>query len=238
MRRERSTWELGCLRILLNKAVEWGKLESNPIAKVRRFREPPPRERFLTRDEARRLIDAAGPALRPIIIVALGTGMRRGEILALKWADLDFVRGLISITISKSGKPRKVPMSGSVAAALGAVPRRGEFVFMNGEPGQSVTSIKDAFKAACATAKIAGFRFHDCRHTFASRALEAGADLMSVSKILGHSSIAMTAKYLHASGEGQRLAVNRMGEFLDPTRQKVDTPPRAVVRNKPVTNLK
>ena len=230
--------ELGCLRTLFSKAVEWGKLETNPMSKVRRFREPPPRERFLTREEARRLVDAASPALRPIIIVALGTGMRRGEILALKWADVDLVRGLITITMSKSGKPRKVPMSGSVAEALGAVPRRGEHVFMNGEPGQSVTTIKDAFKAACAAAKITGFRFHDCRHTFASRALEAGADLVSVSKILGHSSIAMTAKYIHGTAEGQRLAANLMGAFLDSTRQNLDTPSGPVVTARPVTLLK
>jgi len=230
--------ELGCLRTLLNKAVDWGKLESNPMAKVRGFKEPPPRERFLTKDEARRLVDAADPRLKPIVVVALGTGMRRGEILALKWADLDFVRGVISIVMSKSGKPRKVPMSAAVAEALGAVSRRGEFVFMNREPGQSVTSIKDAFRAACAAAKITGFRFHDCRHTFASRALELGADLVSVSKILGHSSIAMTAKYLHATGEGQRLAVEKMGGFLDPTRQKVDTPSGTVVTVKEATPLK
>jgi integrase len=215
--------ELACLRTLLNKAVEWGKLESNPMAKVRRFKEPPSRERFLTKDEAGRLVDAAPPTLKPILIVALGTGMRRGEIFNLKWKDVDSVLGQISITMSKSGKPRKVPMSGAVASALGAIPRRGEFVFQNGEPGQSVTSMMDAFRAACAAVKITGFRFHDCRHTFASRALEAGADLVSVSKILGHSSIAMTAKYLHASGEGQRRAAELMGAFLDPTRQKVDT---------------
>ncbi|MGA2363847.1 MAG: site-specific integrase [Candidatus Aminicenantales bacterium] len=219
--------ELACLRTLLNKAVEWGKLESSPMAKVRRFKEPAPRDRFLTKDEAGRLVDEAGPTLKPIIIVALGTGMRRGEIFNLKWKDVDFVLGQISITMSKSGKPRKVPMSGAVAAALGAVPRRGEFIFLNGDPGQTVTGISEAFRAACAAAKITGFRFHDCRHTFASRALEAGADLVSVSKILGHSSIAMTAKYLHASGEGQRRAAELMGEFLDPTRQKVDTPSKA-----------
>ncbi|MGA2363428.1 MAG: site-specific integrase [Candidatus Aminicenantales bacterium] len=230
--------ELAAIRTLLVKAVEWGKLESNPMAKVRRFKEPAPRERFLTRDEAGRLIDAAAPPLKPILTVALGTGMRRGEILNLKWKDVDSVLGQISITMSKSGKPRKVPMSGAVAEALGAVPRRGEYVFMNGESGQSVTSMMDAFRAACAAAKITGFRFHDCRHTFASRALEAGADLVSVSKILGHSSVAMTAKYLHASGEGQRRAAELMGAFLDPTRQKVDTPRTTEIPTSTVTLAK
>ncbi len=224
---------ISCLKTLLNKAVEWGKLPASPAARVKKFREPAGRERILSPEEARRLLDAASPELRPVLITALGTGMRRGEILALKWTDLDFVRGIISVRMSKSGKPRQVPMSGAVAGALGAVPRRGDFVFQNVETGTHIKDVKTAFHAACARAKanpedendpgITGLRFHDLRHTFASRALELGADIMSVSKILGHSSIIMTAKYLHPTGESMRLAVSRVAEFLDPTRQKVDS---------------
>lgn len=236
--------ELAFLKTIFNLAVTWGRLESSPAAKVRKLKEPPSRERVLSADETRRLLDAAGPDVRPVIITALGTGMRRGEILALAWTDLDFVRGVITIRTSKSGKPRKVPMSGHVAAALGAVPHRGEFVFWNEETKTHIKDVKTGFRAACARAKknpddkndpgITGFRFHDLRHTFASRALEFGADLVSVSKILGHSSITMTAKYLHASGESQRLAVEKAGEFLDPTRQKVDSPPGTVGISAPV----
>ncbi len=224
---------LACLKTLLNKAVEWGKLPASPAARVKKFREPSGRERILGPDEARRLLGAASPEIRPVLIVALGTGMRRGEILALKWADVDLARGVISITMSKSGKPRQVPMSGTVAAALGAVPKLGEYVFQNVETGTHIKDVKNGFHAACARAKkdpddekdpgITGLRFHDLRHTFASRALELGADIMTVSKILGHSSIMMTAKYLHPTGESMRAAVGKVGEFLEPTRQKVDT---------------
>ncbi len=225
--------ELAVLKTLFNKALEWGRVESNPAAKVKKFQEPPSRERILTADETRRLLKAAGPDLRPVLITALGTGMRRGEILALKWADVDLVRGFITITTSKSGKPRTVPMSGTVAEALGAVARRGEFVFHNAETGTHVKGVQTAFKAACRRAKkkpddkkdpgITGLRFHDLRHTFASKALELGADIMSVSRILGHASITMTAKYLHPTGESMRLAVGKVAEFLDPTGQKADT---------------
>jgi integrase len=117
--------ELACLKTIFAKAIEWGKAESDPARKVKKFREPASRERILTEDEARRLLSSASLELRPILITAIGTGMRRGEILALRWTDLDFVRGLIAITTSKSGKGRTVPMSGAVAAALGAIPRRG-----------------------------------------------------------------------------------------------------------------
>jgi len=236
---------ISCLKTLLNKAVEWGKLTASPAARVKKFREPSGRERILSPDEVRRLLDAASPELRPVLIAAIGTGMRRGEILALKWTDLDFGRGVISIQTSKSGKSRKVPMSATVAAVLRAVPQAGDFVFHNAETGTHIKDVKTAFHAACARARknpddakdpgIVGLRFHDLRHTFASRALELGADIMSVSKILGHSSIMMTAKYLHPTGESMRLAVSRVAEFLDPTRQKVDTPSGEVITVPPIS---
>jgi len=225
--------ELACLKTIFVKAIEWGKTEADPTRKVKKFREPASRERILTADESRLLLQAAGPELRPVIITAIGTGMRRGEILALKWADVDLVRGVITVTTSKSGKSRKVPMSGTVAAVLGAIPRRGEHVFHNSETGTHVKDVKTGFLAACARAKknpddekdpgITWLRFHDLRHTFASKALELGADIMTVSKILGHASIQMTAKYLHPTGESMRLAVERMGEFMEQSRGKVET---------------
>ena len=240
--------ELACLKTMLNLAVAWGKLGTSPAAKVKKFREPASRERILSPEEASRLLQAAGPDIRPVIITAIGTGMRRGEILSLKWTDLDFVRGIISIRTSKSGKPRQVPMSGNVAEALGAVPRRGEHVFHNSETGTHIKDVKTGFRAACARAKknpddekdpgITGLRFHDLRHTFASKALELGADIMTVSRILGHSSIQMTAKYLHPTGESMRLAVERVGGILDSTFRKADTPQNAMVVAPSVTASK
>jgi len=207
--------ELACLKTCLNKAVEWGRVDVNASARVKKLKEPPARERILTAAEAGRLLEAAGPELRPVLVVALGTGMRRGEILGLKWTDLDLVRGIISITTSKSGKGRKVPMSGHVAAALGAVPHRGEYVFHNPETGTHLRDVSSSFHAALAGAEIEGLRFHDLRHTAASKMVEAGVDLVTVSKILGHSSITMTMRYAHPTSEALRLAVNRLGEFLD-----------------------
>ncbi len=217
--------ELACLKTLLNKGVEWGKIEKNPAARVKKLKEPPARERILTSEEARRLIAAAAPELRPVLVTALGTGMRRGEILALRWTDVDLVRGFITLGTSKSGKGRKIPLSGTVAAALGAVPHRGEFVFWNPETRTHVKDVKKGFAAACANAKkdpgdekdkgIVGLRFHDLRHTAASKMVEAGVDLVTVSKILGHSSIQMTMRYAHPTPEALRAAVNSLGNFME-----------------------
>jgi integrase len=225
---------LALLKTLFAKAVEWGRLETNPAARVKKLKEPPNRERYLTREEARRLIGAASPELRPIIIAALGTGMRKGEILALKWADLDLVRGIITISMSKSGKARKIPTSGEVAATLGAIPHRGEYVFWNPETKTRILDVKTAFRAACRRAKknpedekdpgIVGVRFHDLRHTFAGWWVEEGGDLVALSKILGHASIQMTMRYAHARPEVMRLGIERVGQILSQSGQKTDTP--------------
>ncbi len=224
---------LALMKTLFSKAVEWGRLETNPAARVKKLKEPPGRERILTADETRRLLEAASPELRPVIITALGTGMRKGEILALKWTDLDLVRGLITVAISKSGKARRIPMSGAVAAALGSVPRRGEYVFWNLETKTRIKDVKTAFLAACRRARkspedkkdpgITGVRFHDLRHTALTWMLQSGADIVSVSKIAGHASIIMTQRYCHESAEKQRLAVEHVGGILDQRGQKADT---------------
>jgi len=234
---------LAVLKTLIAKAVEWGRIETNPAAHVKKLKEPPGRERYLTHEEARRLLAAASPNFLPILIVALGTGMRRGEILALKWTDLDLVRGIITITMSKSGRARKILTSGAVAAALGGVPRRAEFVFWNEETKDHLKDVKTAWRATCARAKkdpddekdpgITDVRFHDLRHTFASWYIEAGGDIVSLSKTLGHSTIQMTMRYAHPNEQKTRLTLENVGGILDSTRQKDDTPPGTVVITTP-----
>ena len=225
--------ELACLKTMFNKAVEWGKIEKNLIQAVKKFKENNPRERILTADEARRLIENASESIRPVLIVALNTGMRRNEILGLKWPNVDLVRNYIFIENSKSGLSRKVPMNSAVSGAFLGLPHVSDFVFFNPETKAAVKDIKTAFKAACRRAKkdpndendpgIVGLRLHDLRHTAASKMIEAGVDLATVSKILGHASIQMTMRYAHPTPENMRRAVDRLGDILDTTRQKVDT---------------
>jgi len=215
--------ELACLKTMLAKAVEWGKLETNPAAKVKKFREGPGRERYLTPEEARRLVDAASPAIRPVLVVALNTGMRRGEILGLKWSNVDLVKGFIFIEDSKSGKPRRIPTNGTVAAVLGALPRLSEYVFYNPETKTHLRGIAGAFTKAREDAELKGVRLHDLRHTAASWMVAAGVDLVTVSKILGHASIQMTMRYAHPTPENMRLAVERLGDLQERARQKADT---------------
>lgn len=227
---------LALLKTMFQKGIEWGRLEANPASLVKKLKEPPPRDRILTKDEAGRLLAAAEGDFRAILIVALGTGMRRGEILALRWKDVDLTMGIITVAMSKSGKARRIPMSGAVAEALGAVSRRGEFVFWNPETRTHRKDVKTAFHLACARAKITGFRFHDLRHTALTWMLRSGADIVSVSKIAGHSSIVMTQRYCHASAEFQRRAVEHVGAILDSTRQNLDTGPETVSIPRPAAS--
>jgi integrase len=218
--------ELACLKTLFNKAIEWEKTERNPAAKIKKFREPNPVERILSPDEMRRLIDEASPDLRPVLLIALNTGMRKGEILSLRWRAVDFVKGFILIEDSKSGKSRKVPTNGLIFDLLRDMKREGEFVFPSMDVKGQVRPLRDvktAFTGACRRAEIKGLRFHDLRHTAASRMIEAGVDLVTVSKILGHASIQMTMRYCHPTEQNMRTAVGKLGEFFDKTGKKPET---------------
>lgn len=228
--------ELACLKTLFSKAVEWGRLESNPAERVKKFREDNVKERILTDEEARRLLDEASPSLRPALVLALNTGMRKDEILGLRWDDTDTLKGYIYIggADSKSGRARTVPMNGCALEALNSLPKVGEFVFHNPQTKSRIKDIKTAFKSACRRSKIKGLTFHALRHTAATRMVEAGVDLVTVSKILGHSSIQMTMRYAHPTPENMKRAVEKLGERFEKSRHKLDMVqiPRLVTRSK------
>ena len=114
-------------------------------------------------------------------------------------------------------------MNSAVSGAFMGLPHVSDFVYYNPETKTAVKDIKTGFKAACRRAEITGLRFHDLRHTAATKMIEAGVDLVTVSKILGHASIQMTMRYAHPKPENMKRAVKRLGEILGPTRQKVDT---------------
>lgn len=154
------------------------------------------RTRILTKEEESLLLDACDERrekLRAIIICALETGMRRGEILSLRWSDVDLDNRRINIQAlnTKTLKSRALPITPRLLAELEALPRRSE--------AARVFGITDTIKRSWATAKrIAGItdlKFHDLRHTFATRLVQAGIPIAEVSRILGHSNVATTFRY-------------------------------------------
>lgn len=145
-------------------------------------------------------------------------------VFMIKWAiALPPSQGFILIDDSKSGKSRKVPMNRAVFDTLKDQPKfpDSEFIFTNPETKTRLVNINKGFNTAKARAGIKGLRLHDLRHTAATWMIQAGIDLVTVSKILGHATIQMTMRYAHPTPENMCLAVERLGEIFDQERQKV-----------------
>jgi integrase len=161
-------------------------------------------ERILTPEEEERLLACSPPHLRSIIIAALNTGMRKGEILSLRWGNVDLENNVITLeyTNTKSKKARRIPINSKLRKLLLEQKLKSggnENAFLNseGNPYKRHDSMKGAFERACKRANISGLRFHDLRHTAATRMIESDVHIEKVSKILGHSTIQMTMRYAH-----------------------------------------
>ncbi|MGA2363416.1 MAG: tyrosine-type recombinase/integrase [Candidatus Aminicenantales bacterium] len=205
---------LAILRKMLRLAVEWGYLPKDAVPKMKFFPEKDNiKERILAPDEERRLFGASSSALRPILTVALNTGMRLGEILGLRWNQVDLKSRTIRVERTKSGKIRFIEINSPLLHELShlkGTDGRSPYVFPNPATGKSLTTVKTAFKAACRRAEIHGLRFHDLRHTFATRLNMLGVDPITIKELLGHSSLKLTERYTHSNQEQKRTAVERL----------------------------
>ena len=210
-------YHLSILSKIFSLAVDAELVDTNPCRRVRKFRLNNGRMRVLSGEEEAKLFSALGDneLVKQIVTVALHTGLRRGEIFNLKWFDLDFTRGLIQIRESKSGKKRFVPMNQTVRALLDSVKGKSEHVFPSPRTGAKLTDVKKSFRRAVDEAGIKDFRFHDLRHTAATRMADAGADAFTLARILGHSDIRITHRYTHATDAAFRRAVENLDEKSD-----------------------
>ena len=199
--------ELALLKHMFNLAKKWKYTDENPVREVKFFQEQKIEMMILDKERGVRLIDVAVDYLKPIIIIAVNTGMRRGEVLGLRWNDIDFDKHYIFIKQTKSGVMRRVPMNSLVAEALRGIERRDSFVFFNPKTKSYLYRIDRSFKTACRKAGIPDLRFHDLRHTAATQMVMGGVDLVTVKEILGHSKIEMTMRYAHPTPENKRKAV-------------------------------
>ena len=218
--------ELASLKHMFTIAEKLGKFDGkNPVKQVKFFQERQYVMKILDREEINRLIDAAAGHLKPILIIAVSTGMRKGEIFNLRWSDIDFVDHYIHIKKTKSNVMRKVPMNGVVATTLKNIERKSEFIFPSfwSKKHKHIMEVFRLFKAACKKAGIRDLRFHDLRHTAATLMVTGGIPLVTVSQILGHATIHMTMKYAHPTPENKRKAVNVLASIFEPEREKQGT---------------
>jgi len=206
--------ELACLKHMYTKAIEWGYVKLNPAKGVKRLKEPPGRLRYLNPEEAGRLLEVCSGHLKPIIVTALNTGMRKSEILSLKWSQVDLKNRKVTVINAKNNESRVIPINQTLYQELLALSQnpRGEYVFSerNGRPFKDT---KTAFLSAIKKVGIKDFRFHDLRHTFGSHLVMQGVDLKTVQQVMGHKDIKMTMRYSHLSPEYVQEAMERLDKL-------------------------
>jgi integrase len=212
------------LKSMLNKAVVHEKLARNPAKAVKLFRENNTIVRYLTEAEEARLFEALPVEVQPLVMVALHTGLRKGELLRLRWADVDFHSGTLIVTQSKNGEARRILMNRRVKDTLLAMKRTQKvmspLIFCTAT-GDFQHNLARAWYPALEQAKVERFRFHDLRHTFCSRLAMLGVDLLTIKELVGHKTLSMTLRYAHLSPSHQRQAVERL--VSDPTSTRTDT---------------
>ena len=190
----------------------------NPAKPIKMLKENNRRVRFLTEEEIERLLSSCSGYLNDVVHVALNTGMRKGEILGLRWEHVDFNLGMIHVADRKNSESRDIPMNEILVETFEALEGRAdpgqESVFFNPKTGKPYDDVKKSFRAALNEAGINDFRFHDLRHTFASHLVMNGCDLMTLKELLGHKDISMTMRYAHLSPDHKRLAVKKMENVL------------------------
>jgi integrase len=200
--------ELNVIRHLLRLAVEWEIIPFNPAQGIKSPKVPAGRLRYLQPGELRALLESAPAWLCPIIALATLTGMRRGEILGLRWLDVDLRNGRVLLPQTKNGDGRIVYLNASAQQAIQSIPytQPTAHVFEGITPGMVTVT----FKRLCKRVKIEEFRYHDLRHTAASWLRMSGADIHTVAQLLGHKDLRMAARYQHLSPAFLADAVGRL----------------------------
>jgi integrase len=196
--------ELQLLRHVFSFALRDGLIQTHPMkGKVELYREDNKIDRYLTEEEESRLLAACigrYEHLRPIVVCALHTGMRRGEIFNLKWSNVDFKENLVHVHQPKTGKCRAIHMPVSVRIEIERLlplAAEHEFVFGNSHTTQTKANLR-GFKAVCKAAGIEGLRFHDLRHTFTTRLAQSSGNTVGVVPVLGHAQVGTTMHSVYA----------------------------------------
>lgn len=199
------------------KELNW--LRTNPVNEIAKLELKNSRIRYLSKAERENLLSACQLTdkrkrfLYPLVLLALSTGMRKGEILALRWRDVDLVKGILRVEDSKNGEKRSLPLTGRALAVLkeiGKVRRLDTDLIFSREDGKAPLEFKRQWEGAIAAAGIKDFRFHDLRHTAATYLLESGATLPELSALLGHKTIQMVKRYAHLADNHARQVVEKM----------------------------
>ncbi len=195
---------------------EWEWLKDNPLSKAPKEKEDNQRDRWLFKNEEALLLDNSPEWLRKMILFALNTGLRQDELLSLSWSRVNLLRKTIIIQETKNGKPKMLPLNETALDVINHRSKirsiRNDFVFFT-QNGKKIhpNNLRASFYIVTGKVGIVNFKWHDLRHTFATRLAQAGVDLYKISKLLGHKDIKMTQRYSHHCPDSLRDGV----EILD-----------------------
>lgn len=202
--------ELACLRHIFNMGIEWELVYKNPVAsKLIRFDKEKPRNRILDNDQLARLLEVCSGQLRQIVLVAINTGMRRGEIFGLKWENVNLEGSQIEVKHTKSGDDRTIPINSFLFDVLVSMPKDSTLVFTS-SVGREICDIKSSWANALKEARITDFRFHDLRHIVASKLARAKVTESVIAMILGHKRTTMTSRYINPQWDEMIEAVEEL----------------------------
>ena len=218
--------EIALMKHAFNLALkEWAWVSDNPVLKVSMEKEPPSRDRWLSYEEEVNLLAASPQWLKEIIVFAAETGCRRGEILSIQWKDVDTFQKTVTIFGKKTGERRTIPLTERAFEVLKGREKvrtnireiTGDLVFTY-PAGRKVNihTLRSAFEDALMKAEIQHFRFHDLRHTFATRLAQTGVDPYTIQKLMGHTSFTTTQRYAHHFVESLRRGI----EYLEVSRKE------------------
>lgn len=214
--------DIAALKSVLNRAVEWGVIDENPIAKLKRLKVD--RQgviRYLTESETERLraaleeTDPRAPYLKSLVLVGLNTGLRKGELLSLKWENVDLDQKYLRVLGSnaKNAQTRHVHLNQEAFSVLKNMSQErdpSEYVFKNPNTGGRLGHFRRSWQSLLKKADIEAFRVQDMRHDFCSQLAMAGVDLNTIRKLAGHADFAMTLRYAHLSPNHEKAAVERL----------------------------
>jgi integrase len=203
---------IGTLKNAIRKAVDFELCSEATLKQVRKIKTMKENKlcRFLSHEEAATLIENCPERIRHIVVFALNTGCRRGEILGLKWSSVDLKHGFLRLEETKSGEKRDIPVNDTLRGVLEGLSRRLDCDYVFQMDGQRMGEFKRSFKTALTKSGISNFRFHDLRHCFASWLAMKGVPLLTISRLLGHSDVKMTMRYAHLAPNYLHDAVNML----------------------------
>jgi len=209
--------ELACLRHMFNKAIDWGFIRVNPIARIELYREKKRERIILKREEADLLIKLASEPAKTAIMIALHTGARTSEALSLRWSDIDFEKNDVRIREQKT-EERHIPLSSELKEHLIYKDQLSDWIIYNKQSGSHYTDIRKQFNKArdkviqeltdrTRIDKIKKLGFYDLRHTFGTWLGETKTNPFVIKELMGHKNIQTTMKYVHIREDAKRKAV-------------------------------